>query len=522
MTLKNIIASICLGVSALQAVPLAASDEQYRPAFHYAPQHNWMNDPNGMVYLDGEYHLFYQYNPYGHAWGPMHWGHAVSRDLRNWQELPIALYPDQLGTIFSGSAVFDKHNTSGLGSKENPPLVAIYTYNHQFREHQSLPTGQSQALAYSLDKGRSWQKYAHNPVLTNPAERDFRDPKVFWFAAGNKWIMSLAVDRKISFYSSKNLRDWHHESDFGEGVGVKDGVWECPDLIPLRIEGSDVQKYVLLVSINPGAVNGGSGTQYFVGDFDGKTFQLDAQFSAQLQQKSQQGESPAEWLDYGADNYAGVTWSNLPDGRALMIGWMNNWDYAQITPLKTWRGAMTLPRELSLVQSNGRYLLRSVPAREVAGHLQKKIALTPTNISGSYELLSAQGVKEFPQYVQLQFAQPVAGKVEVSLGAGREQTRLIIDGEKQQVLFDRNQSGLVKFSDKFTGVQRAPFNNQQGSLKLELFIDKSSLEIFINDGELVFTNQIFPTQFVSPKKPREILIKTNKSLQLSAASLGYF
>ena len=521
MTLKKILAVLGISLPGFLALPLAASDENYRPAFHYAPQHNWMNDPNGMVYLDGEYHLFYQYNPYGHAWGPMHWGHAVSKDLHNWQELPIALYPDQLGTIFSGSAVFDKNNTSGLGTKDNPPLVAIYTYNHQFREHKSLPTGQSQALAYSVDKGRSWQKYAHNPVLTNTAERDFRDPKVFWFEADQKWIMSLAVDKKISFYSSPNLRDWHHESDFGAGVGAKGGVWECPDLIPLRIEGSDVQKYVLLVSINPGAVNGGSGTQYFVGDFDGETFRLDSQFSAQLQQKIQQGESPAEWLDYGADNYAGVTWSNLPDQRALMIGWMNNWDYAQITPLKTWRGAMTLPRELRLVQSNGRYVVKSVPAREVATQRKKNIPLKPASISGKYQLLAAQGIKTFPEYVQLEFNYQGASRIELELGAGREQTRLIIDRDKGQVLFDRDQSGLVKFSEKFTGIQRAPFNNQQEQIKLELYIDKSSLEIFINDGELVFTNQIFPTQFSASAK-RELVIKTNKPLALTAGNLGYF
>lgn len=510
---------VVLGIvfSAWVAAQSFAADEIYRPAFHYAPQSNWMNDPNGLVYVDGEYHLFYQYNPYGHAWGPMHWGHAVSRDLHTWQELPIALYPDQLGTIFSGSAVFDKDNTSGLGTKDNPPLVAIYTYNHQFREHKSLPAGQSQALAYSLDKGRSWKKYARNPVLTNPAERNFRDPKVFWFAADQKWIMSLAVDKKISFYSSRNLRQWQHESDFGADVGAKGGVWECPDLIPLRIEGSDIQKYLLLVSINPGAVNGGSGTQYFVGDFDGKTFSLDPQFSAQLQQNIQQGESPAEWLDYGADNYAGVSWSNLPDQRALMIGWMNNWDYAQRTPLKSWRGAMTLPRELRLAKVNERYVVKSMLAREVTTHRKKNIALTPVNISGQYELLAAQGIKEFPQYVQLEFNYQTDGSIELSLGTGLEQSRLIIDRDKGQVFFERNKSGLVKFSEKFTGVQRAPFNNQQDQLKLELYIDNSSVEIFINEGELVFTNQIFPTQ-----KPRELVIKTNKPLELTAGNLGYF
>lgn len=522
MTVQKCLASICLGILVWQSFAVAASDEDYRPAFHYAPKHNWMNDPNGMVYIDGEYHLFYQYNPYGHAWGPMHWGHAVSKDLHTWEELPIALFPDKLGTIFSGSAVFDKNNTSGLGTKDNPPLVALYTYNHQFREHKNLPAGQSQALAYSLDKGRTWQKYTGNPVLTNSAERDFRDPKVFWFEVEQKWIMSLAVDRKISFYSSKNLRDWQHESDFGAGVGAKGGVWECPDLIPFRVHGSDTQKYVLLVSINPGAVNGGSGTQYFVGDFDGKTFQLDAQFTAQLQQKILQGESPAEWLDYGADNYAGVTWSNLPDQRALMIGWMNNWDYAQITPLKSWRGAMTLPRELRLIESNGRYIVKSMPAREIATKHKKNVSLKPASINGKYKLLSAQGIKTFPEYVQLEFNYQDASRIELELGTGREQTRLIIDRDKGQVLFDRDKSGVVKFSRKFTGIQRAPFNGRQEQVKVELYIDKSSIEIFINDGELVFTNQIFPSRFSASEKQRELVIKANKPLELIAGSLGYF
>lgn len=517
MTLKKILAVLGISLPGLLALPLAASDENYRPAFHYAPQHNWMNDPNGMVYVDGEYHLFYQYNPYGHAWGPMHWGHAVSRDLYSWQELPIALYPDQLGTIFSGSAVFDKNNTSGLGTKDNPPLVAIYTYNHQFREHKSLPAGQSQALAYSLDKGRSWQKYAHNPVLTNPTERDFRDPKVFWFEADQKWIMSLAVNKKISFYSSSNLIQWQHESDLAVDLSAENAVVECPDLIPLYIEGSTTQKYVLLVSVNHGAVNGGSGTQYFVGDFDGKTFSLDSQFSAQLQQNIQQGESPAEWLDYGADNYAGVGWSNLPDQRALTIGWMNNWDYAQNTPLKSWRGAMTLPRELSLAQTNGRYVVKSIPAREITARIKQNIALTPNKISGKYELLTAQGLNEFPQYVQLQLNSQAGSRIELELGAGRERSRLTIDRDQMQVLFDRNKSGLTGFSDKFVGVQRAPLRSKQDNITLELYIDNSSIEIFINQGEVVFTNQIFPTQ-----KPSQLIIKSNKPLALTAGHAGYF
>ena len=241
-----------------------------------------MNDPNGMVYHNGEYHLFYQHNPDSTVWGPMHWGHAVSKDLVKWEHLPIALYPDSLGTIFSGSAVVDKNNTSGLGTKDNPAMVAIYTYHNAEGEKAGRKDYQTQGIAYSLDNGRTWTKYKANPVLKNPGIKDFRDPKVSWYEKGQKWIMTLAVTDHISFYSSKNLLDWTKESDFGADIGGHGGVWECPDLFKMPVAGTNEEKWVLIVNINPGAPNGGSGTQYFVGQFDGKNFVLDNQFEQQL------------------------------------------------------------------------------------------------------------------------------------------------------------------------------------------------------------------------------------------------
>lgn len=509
--------NIVLVILGLISTRVSATDENYRPAFHYTPKHNWMNDPNGLVFIDGQYHLFYQYNPYGITWGPMHWGHAISKDLRVWEELPIALFPDSLGTIFSGSAIYDKDNTSDLGSRENPPLVAVFTYNQQFFEYSGGASGQSQGLAYSLDKGLTWQKYAHNPILKNLNERDFRDPKIIWYAPQEKWVMSLAVNKKISFYSSKNLLQWQYESDFGEGVGAKGGIWECPDLIPLRIAGSGKKKYLLLVSLNPGAVNRGSGTQYFVGDFDGKAFTLDPKFKAQLQHNINRKESPAEWVDYGADNYAGVSWSNLPDQRTLSIGWLNNWDYGQMTPLQPWRGAMTLPRELSLIETKDRYVLKSTPARELQSLVKKTIKLDPLTVNGQYDVFAGQKADTFPQYVQLQLNSQAPGRIDIEIGAGKEKSRLTIDRNKMQILFDRDKSGLTNFSDKFVGVQRAPLRWQSDNIKLEFYVDKSSIEIFMNDGEVVFTNQIFPTETLN-----RLSIHTDKNVKLIGGSLSYF
>ncbi|WP_316250591.1 glycoside hydrolase family 32 protein [Catenovulum sp. 2E275] len=275
--------------------------EHHRPQFHFTPRSGWMNDPNGMVYIDGEYHLFYQHYPDDNVWGPMHWGHAISKDLVHWEHKPIALYPDQHGWIFSGSAVFDKNNTSGLGTADNPPLIAIFTYHNDKKARAGSKNFQTQGIAYSLDKGRSWTPYEGNPVLIGPDIPDFRDPKVSWYEPEQKWVMALAVDDHISFYSSKNLINWQFESDFGIDAGTHAGVWECPDLIKMPIEGTDQEKYVLLVSINPGGPNGGSATQYFVGDFNGSEFILDETIKQQVSQIPAQFPQGNVFADFETD-----------------------------------------------------------------------------------------------------------------------------------------------------------------------------------------------------------------------------
>ncbi len=279
--------------TAAAAAEVPPATPQYRPAYHFAPAAHWMNDPNGMVYLNGTYHLFFQYYPDGMVWGPMHWGHATSRDLVQWQEQPIALYPDSLGWIFSGSAVIDANNTAGFGKNA---MVAIFTHHNDPEEKKHTNKHQYQSLAYSLDEGKTWTKYAGNPVLPNPGIQDFRDPKVSWHEASKQWVMTLATKDRITFYGSPNLKNWTKLSEFGEKVGAHGGVWECPDLFPLQLKGQTY--WVLIVNLNPGAPNGGSGTQYFVGQFDGKTFTPRS--------------TDTKWADYGPDDYAGVTWNNTP------------------------------------------------------------------------------------------------------------------------------------------------------------------------------------------------------------------
>ncbi|HTJ52695.1 MAG TPA: glycoside hydrolase family 32 protein, partial [Cyclobacteriaceae bacterium] len=304
-------------------------NEAHRPQLHFSPKEKWMNDPNGMIYYQGEYHLFYQYYPEAMVWGPMHWGHAVSTDMIHWQHLPIAIYPDSLGLIFSGSAVADENNTSGLGTTEKPPMVAMFTYHSMEKEKAGKIDYQNQGIAYSIDKGRTWTKYDHNPVLKNPGIKDFRDPKVFWHAETKKWIVILAVHDHIELYSSDDLKTWHKLSEFGKTYGTHGGVWECPDLFQVKVEKENSKKWVMLVSVNPGGPNGGSGTQYFTGDFDGVKFVAD------------ENKKTIKWLDYGPDDYAGVTWSNTPGERKLFLGWMSNWAYAQQVPTSPWRSAMT-------------------------------------------------------------------------------------------------------------------------------------------------------------------------------------
>ena len=457
--------------------------EAHRPQYHFSPRANWMNDPNGMVYFEGEYHLFYQYYPDSTVWGPMHWGHAVSEDLVHWQHLPIALYPDSHGYIFSGSAVVDWENTSGLGSKGHPPLVAIYTYHNPEKAEDPERTDiQSQGIAYSLDKGRSWMPYEGNPVLNSPGIRDFRDPKVIWYEPGQKWIMTLAVKDRVSFYSSKDLREWVHESDFGMQVGSHGGVWECPDLFPLSVEGTDETLWVLLLSINPGGPAGGSATQYFIGQFDGSAFVLDTSFAPDVEPVD--GEEQAVWLDYGADNYAGVTWSDVPeeDNRRLFIGWMSNWNYAQVVPTVLWRSAMTIPRELILLKRAGSYRIASRPVKEL-----ESLVSASVDVIGSIQ----EGVTIDDSLFIIELsAEDLEGAVLLLENMGGE--KVSIQVSNGELIFDRTASGIVDFHQSFAGRHRAPLEGDVAA-HLQVYVDLSSIEVFVNHGSVVMTELVFPS-----------------------------
>ena len=445
-----------------------STSEQFRPAYHFTPKTGWMNDPNGLIYIDGEYHLFFQHNPDTTVWGPMHWGHAVSKDLVNWEELPIALFPDSLGTIFSGSAVYDSENSSELGTKENPPLVAIFTYHNALQEKAGAIDFQTQGLAYSVDKGKTWSKYAANPVLLNPGIRDFRDPKVTQITRedGKKvWLMTLAVKDRVQFHESPNLKDWTLLGEFGQGVGAHGGVWECPELIPMKApDGS--QKWVLLVSINPGGPQKGSATQYFIGDFKQGVFTPD--------------DTMLRWLDYGPDNYAGVTWSNLPadQDRNLWIGWMSNWDYAQVVPTPTWRSALTLPRELQLFDVDGTLLLKSAPAKEVDA-----LKNTSYSLSGKESLLPSEAVEILAE---------VIGDDSFSLLLSNELgEEVLVSKEMGLVTVDRRKAGKAAFHPDFAAAHAAPMSWEAKTVRI--FLDASSLELFVNEGELVITSLLFPS-----------------------------
>jgi fructan beta-fructosidase len=458
--------------------------EQYRPQFHFSPEANWMNDPNGLVYLDGEYHLFYQYYPDSTVWGPMHWGHAVSRDLVHWNHLPVALYPDSLGYIFSGSAVVDLTNTSGFGTPENPPMIAIFTYHNPDLEKRGSIKFQNQGIAYSLDKGRTWQKYSANPVLKNPGFRDFRDPKMFWNEKMKKWNLIMAVKDRVHIYSSPNIKDWTFESEFGKNIGAHGGVWECPDLFPLKLEGGETEKWVMLVSINPGGPNSGSATQYFTGEFDGHIFVPD--------------EINEQWIDWGRDNYAGVTWSNIPgsDGRRIFIGWMSNWNYATVVPTTVWRSATTIPRELSLKVEGGHYFLTSKPITELGSLRNAKDTISITHLSFTGEKEISTGSISLMQS-ELLFGFNLSENSIDSLGIILENSvneRFIIGYSvlKKQFYIDRRKSGNSGFSKEFAGISTAPYN-AEAVLKLHVLIDASSVELFVDDGRIVMTTLVFPT-----------------------------
>ncbi|KAA5541285.1 glycoside hydrolase family 32 protein [Adhaeribacter rhizoryzae] len=501
----------------------ATFDELHRPQFHFTPPAGWMNDPNGMVYHNGEYHLFYQHNPDSTVWGPMHWGHAVSKDLVSWEHLPIALYPDSLGTIFSGSAVIDKNNTSDLGTKDNPAMVAIYTYHNAEGEKAGRNDYQTQGVAYSLDNGRTWTKYKANPVLKNPGIKDFRDPKVSWYDKGQKWIMTLAVKDHISFYSSKNLLNWTKESDFGADIGGHGGVWECPDLFTLPIAGTNEEKWILIVNINPGAPNGGSGTQYFVGEFDGKNFVLDNNFKAQLTGQSttpgtvKKGEGI--WLDYGKDNYAGITWANVPetDGRRLFIGWMSNWQYANEVPTQNWRSATTVARTLTLENTPAGLRVASQPVKElqnIYATTHKLTAQTVTDALNISEKLSLN-TPTFETNLELELAGGVGGFA-VELANSKNQRILIgYDAAGNRYYIDRTQSGPSSFSKDFAGIHYAPRIATGSKFLVKLLVDVASVELFADNGKTVMTEIFFPDE----KFTRLRLIPNKGQVKLNAGTV---
>jgi fructan beta-fructosidase len=492
------LASHCFLCSAQgQAVTAKYYNEPHRPQIHFTPKEHWMNDPNGMVYYNGVYHLFYQHHPGSTVFGPIHWGHATSRDLIHWQQQPIALYPDSLGFIYTGSAVVDHRNTSGFGKNGKVPLVAIFTHHSVKGEQAGRNDYQNQSLAYSLDEGKTWTKYKGDPVLKNPGIKDFRDPKVSWNEVANKWIMTLATLDHITFYSSPDLKDWKKESTFGKEIGAHGGVWECPDLFSLNYQGKKI--WVLIVNLNPGGPNGGSGTQYFVGDFDGHRF---IPF-----------DKETRWLDYGPDEYAGVTYSNTGN-RKILLGWMSNWQYAQVVPTQKWRGAMTVPRALSIKKVNGKYLLASTPVPEVNKQFNRSFKFQNIPVT-DLDLTSKTGKLTGPAIIKM--AGDTIKDLSITLSNSLNQQLVIgFDKSRNEYFIDRTQSGKVGFEKNFGKRHRAPRFFQLPNFELTLIIDKASVELFTGDGLTVMTAIFFPDEDYS-----NITIQSNSALKIKSLAVSF-
>ncbi len=482
-SIQPVVALLALWLANAWPAAAASYREPWRPQFHFTPATNWMNDPNGMVFYEGEYHLFYQFNPFGDKWGHMSWGHAVSKDLVHWEHLPVALYEENEVMIFSGSAVIDWKNTTGFGKNGKPPMVAIYT------GHYTKKPLQNQHLAFSNDKGRTWTKFSGNPVLDIGA-KDFRDPKVMWHEPTKRWLMTVAWpnERKVRFYTSPNLKTWSHLSDFGP-AGSTTGIWECPDLFPLRVAGQrGVEKWVLIVNVGSGAPAGGSGCQYFIGEFDGNRFTLDATFP--------RDKGAALWADWGRDFYAAVSWSDVParDGRRLWLGWMSNWEYANDVPTSPWRSAMSIPRELGLRDTPAGLRLFQQPVRELTKLRGKRHRLTKSTLAEANAWLNELDLKRELLEVAIEFeSMPPNGEFGLRIvTAPNEATLLRYEPATDRLTFDRSQSGRVNFHPKFGALHGAPVRRMDGRLRLHLLLDMSSLEVFAADGETVLTELILP------------------------------
>ncbi len=449
--------------------------EKYRPAFHHTPLYGWMNDPNGMFYKDGVWHLYYQWNPYGSKWQNLAWGHSTSPDLVNWTHHKAAIEPDGLGMIFSGSSALDPGNTAGFGEDA---VVALYT---------SADVSQMQSLAWSKDNGATFTKFPGNPVIT--LESEARDPNMFWNKETGKWnlLLAHALEHEMLVFSSPDLKTWTLESAFGKGLGAQDGVWECPDLFKLPVDGTGEEKWVLLCNLNPGGPFGGSATQYFIGDFDGKTFTADTLAD---------GTVPTKWLDHGKDHYATVSWSDAPDSRRTVIGWMSNWQYAAEVPTMQFRSANTLPREIGLYRAaDGQVYASSTPSPELEAMRGTVVASAK-----SFKATSKPRVFRLPQAndgiceILLDIDSDKASDVELLLAndAG-DKVAMTYSPASGTISMDRRESGIVDFSQDFPAVTSAPVHDS-GTLSLRIFVDRSSIELFENRGRVAMTNLVFPTK----------------------------
>ena len=474
-----------------------SNTDYYRPEYHHTPLYGWMNDANGLVYKDGEYHLYFQYNPYGSKWGNMHWGHSVSKDLVHWEHLNPAIARDTLGHIFSGSTVIDKNNSAGYGKDA---MIAFYTSASD--EH-----GQIQCMAYSNDNGRTYTKYEKNPILT-PFDglKDFRDPKVFWYEPAQKWYMIVSADKNMRFYSSTDLKQWEYLSQFGEGYGVQPNQFECPDFIQLPVDGNkDNMKWVMIVNINPGCPFGGSATEYFIGDFDGKEFKCDTD------------KSVTKWLDFGKDHYATVCFSNTGD-RIIAVPWMSNWQYANVTPIRQYRGANALPRELSLYTKNGEIYMAANVVKETEALRKSTRNVESLSVEGETVIDSITDGLNSGVELEMDI---VPGKAQTVgfdiMNAKGEKTKIYLDLKAGCAVMDRTESGLIAFGEKaephfkenhdrrktesinyindFALGTWAPLSLCEGkSYHLNVFVDKCSVELFVDGGRIAMTNLVFPTE----------------------------
>ena len=472
-----------------------ANTEKFRPVYHHTPLYGWMNDANGLVYKDGEYHLYFQYNPYGSKWGNMHWGHSVSKDLVHWEHLAPAIARDTLGHIFSGSSIVDQENVAGYGAGN---ILAFYT-------SASDKNGQIQCLAFSKDNGRTFTKYEKNPILC-PADglRDFRDPKVFRYEPEDKWVMIVSADKEMRFYDSKNLKDWNYMSSFGEGYGAQPCQFECPDMVELPVDGDlNRKKWALIVNVNPGCYFGGSATQYFTGNFDGTKFSCDSQ------------PNVTKWLDWGKDHYATVCFSNTGE-RTIAVPWMSNWQYCNIVPTKQFRSANALPRELSLYTQDGEIYLSAVPVPEIKTLRKEKKEIPAFTVANDCHIDSLLADNDGAYELALEIT---AGEAEImgfSLFNDKgEKVDIYFNLPEKRLVMDRTKSGIVDFGkksvlheievhdrrkttsinyiDDFALATWAPIK-KENKYTLDVFVDKCSVEIFLNGGKVAMTNLIFPSE----------------------------